>query len=89
MSDLGALYGMFSFANGINDSGQVVGSSSSIWTHGYHAFITGPNGIGMTDLGTLGGPNSEAYDINDFGEVLGGLTSMVAILTLSSLVTVA
>ena len=37
-----------------------------------HAFITGPNGVGMTDLGTLGGSSSYAHGINDAGQVVGG-----------------
>ena len=37
----------------------------------YHAFITGPNGVGMTDLGTLGGGDSSASGINDAGQVVG------------------
>ena len=37
----------------------------------HHAFITGPNGVGMTDLGTLGGGFSFAYGINDAGQVVG------------------
>jgi probable HAF family extracellular repeat protein len=35
------------------------------------AFITGPDGIGMTNLGTLGGDDSQAYGINDAGRVVG------------------
>ncbi|MBK6957261.1 MAG: hypothetical protein IPH22_01690 [Nitrosomonas sp.] len=46
--------GGFSGASDINDSGQVVGWYEVVGPIPYsHAFITGPNGIGMTDLGTL------------------------------------
>ena len=48
----------------------MVGSSATA-AGDRHAFITGPNGIGMTDLGTLGGGFSEAYGINDAGQVVG------------------
>ena len=68
---LGTLGGYSSTANGINDSGQVVGYSTNESDPYYHAFITGPNGIGMTDLGTLGGSYSRAYGINDSGQVVG------------------
>jgi probable HAF family extracellular repeat protein len=76
-TDLGTLIsGGYSLAYGINDMGRVVGESL---THNpperqVHAFITGPNGIGMTDLGTLYGPNgpfTQAYGINDMGQVVG------------------
>ncbi|MDN5753501.1 MAG: hypothetical protein L0H15_09500 [Nitrosospira sp.] len=67
---LGTLGGSYTYARGINDSGQVVGWSDT--TGGDpHAFITGPDGMGMTDLGTLGGSYSSAYDINDSGQVTG------------------
>jgi len=49
----------------INDSGQMVGSTVG------PAFITGPNGMGVTWLDTLGGYHSAANDINDSGQVVG------------------
>lgn len=63
-------------ATAINDSGQVTGffntSVPPIFNSELnHAFITGPNGIGMTDLGTLGGSDSRGFGINDSGQVVG------------------
>lgn len=75
MTDLGTLPGgNSSDALGINNSGQVVGTSNRLNPYGdfiLHAFITGPNGVGMTDLGTLGGMESHALGINDSGQVVG------------------
>jgi probable HAF family extracellular repeat protein len=66
MTHLGSLPdGLTTVAHDINDAGQVVGRGVK------HAFITGPNGAGMTDLGTLGGDYSVAYGINDAGQVVG------------------
>jgi probable HAF family extracellular repeat protein len=60
--------GLGTWAYGINNAGQVVGT---FLDQGDHAFITGANGAGMRDLGTLGGDDSVAYDINNAGQVVG------------------
>jgi probable HAF family extracellular repeat protein len=70
LTDLGTLGGRFSLARNVNDSGRVVGSSTTSGGE-LHAFITGPNGVGMIDLGTLGGSSSYAIGINDIGQVVG------------------
>ncbi|MDV6342791.1 PEP-CTERM sorting domain-containing protein [Nitrosomonas sp. Is24] len=78
LTELGTLDGaVYTFADDINNSGRVVGTSH-ILSHSGHfgdtvtrAFITGPNGIGITDLGTLGGDSSGAVGINDSGQVAG------------------
>jgi len=56
-------------ASGINASGQVVGSFYT--ANQDHAFITSPNGVGITNLGTLGGIQSNAYGVNAAGRVVG------------------
>ena len=60
-STLGTLGGDVSIAEGINDAGEAAGFSAFAegnWR--YHAFVTGPDGMGVRDLGTLGGDRSAA-----------------------------
>ena len=80
MADLGTLGGNSSYSEGINDAGQVAGTSTTPITPGgtttSHAFrYTGTPGSGgaMADLGTLGGASSNSYGraINNVGQVAG------------------
>jgi probable HAF family extracellular repeat protein len=68
VTDLGSLGGTRGSAQGINDQGQVVGSSETA-SGPTHAFIW-QNGT-MRDLGTLGGTHSDAQGINGSGQVVG------------------
>ena len=68
MINLGSLGGNYSNADGINNSGQIVGASKTL-TGDTHAFLY-DNG-NWTDLGTLGGSWSRAYDINSNGQIVG------------------
>ena len=61
---------VLSYAYGINDSGQIVGSVSYTGRPGPHAYLYSA-GTGMTDLGTLGGDDSYGYGINSAGQVTG------------------
>jgi probable HAF family extracellular repeat protein len=71
MQDLGTLGGRFSYANAINDSGQVVGTAGTTLNEG-HAFIR--DGGVMVDLNDLIGPGwvlIEATAINASGAIVG------------------
>ncbi len=77
-SYLGTLGGIASYAEGINNNGQIVGYSETA-SGDFHAFVYG--GFTMTDINTLIDPSSGwtlqgAYGINDLGQIVGyGLNS--------------
>jgi probable HAF family extracellular repeat protein len=70
LTDLGTLGGTFSIANGINASGQVVGTAYTSGDTAQHAFLYSGSGP-MQDLGTFGGTFSQANGINNSGQVVG------------------
>jgi len=63
MTDLGASGGGYSYANAMNDIGQI---SGYIYTEDTSRAFLWENGT-MTDLGTLEGSESWAYGINNSG----------------------
>ncbi len=83
--DIGSLGGSSTTANGINNSGQVVGLSYLSDNATYHAFLY--SACGMTDLGALNDPanNSVAFAISDNGQVV-GLESFACTDTNSSII---
>jgi probable HAF family extracellular repeat protein len=74
--ELGTLGGDYTVAYAINNAGEVVGQSAlEAGARNPHAFITGPNGVGMTDLNSLvdlpeGVILTSAGDINNNGQVI-------------------
>ena len=78
--DLGTLGGNESYANFINERGQITGAALNAIPDAFttalfigatqvHAFLWEHGS--MQDLGTLGGPDSFGYYINDRGEITG------------------
>jgi probable HAF family extracellular repeat protein len=68
ITSLGTFGGLQSSAYGINNAGQVVGSSDTAGGD-YRAFLY--SGGQMQDLGTLSGDSSSAFGINSSGTVAG------------------
>lgn len=69
MADVGSLGGSISGVNGLNDSGQIAGTSTLTGEQTAHPFLWAHGS--MQDLGTLGGSFGGANWINDNGEVIG------------------
>jgi probable HAF family extracellular repeat protein len=67
MRDLGNLGGSVGGPNGMNNRGQVVGTSNIAGDQLFHPFLW--DGRRLLDLGTLGGSTGNAIAINDAGEV--------------------
>jgi len=74
ITDLGTLGGSHSWAESMNDHGQVVGVSETADGQ-THAFLWDA-GV-MTDLGAPGGDSSDAWSINNSGQVVGRILSEV------------
>lgn len=77
ITTLGSLGSGDSTGQGINNLGQVVGSST-LTTGETHAFRTAPNSLinpATDDLGTLGGSFSAASDLNNLGQAIGSSTT--------------
>ena len=69
VTELGTLGGLWTYAYGINNAGQVTGLSATA-SGLTHAFVFG--GGAMTDLGVpAGGSSSQGYGINSTGQVAG------------------
>src|SRR5262245_48974947 len=67
LTDLGTLGGTYAYPYAINNSGQIVGQSSTA-SGAHHAFLY-QSGT-MTDLGTFGASSSYAVAINNSGQIV-------------------
>ena len=70
ITDLGTFGGDISYAQAINEAGQVIGYAYTAGNAAAHAFVWDSIG-GITDLGTLGGSESHPLALNEAGLVAG------------------
>src|SRR5205823_11998796 len=68
-TDIGTLGGSYTFAEGMNDNGQIAGWSGLSGSN-WHAYLYTPD-TGMHDLGAPNSSYSHAYDVNNAGQVVG------------------
>src|SRR5687768_10329286 len=68
-TDMGTLGGDSTLPTDMNDSGRIVGYSTTAQGRN-HGFVW-DNGV-LADIGTLGGPESFAHGVNGAGIVVGG-----------------
>jgi probable HAF family extracellular repeat protein len=73
MVDIGTLGGVFGTLSGLNDKGQVTGTSDLAGDQTAHPFLWERGSL--HDLGTLGGTFGAANWIDDSGGVVGGATT--------------
>lgn len=70
MRNLGTLGGVFGTTSGLNNRGQVVGTSNLAGDQTAHPFLWEQESL--RDLGTLGGTFGVANWVNESGEIIGG-----------------
>jgi probable HAF family extracellular repeat protein len=70
IQDIGTLGGNFSFANDINENGQVIGYSET--QDGFERAFVWDQSLGIRELPTTSGSSVRATAINDSGVVVGG-----------------
>ena len=69
--DLGTLGGATSIATGLDDAGRVIGTADRGGEQPAHAFVTGPDGVGMLDLCPAQALSCGATAISPGGLVVG------------------
>ena len=74
MTNLGSFGGTCTFAEALNNQGQVTGGSTFEGDHKQHPFLWDYASKSFNDLGTFGGRQGDGIDINENGVVVGWAT---------------